>query len=776
MPALPRLVLSASTLILPACLWSADAQAQATSTAAADRDDILVTAQKQTRTIENAPATRATITAAQIADTVNAVNIEDTLKYLPSLVVRKRHIGDTQAPLATRTSGLGASARSLIYADGALLSSLIGNNNTSASPRWSLVGPEEIAGIDVLYGPFSAAYAGNSIGAVVNITTRLPDGLEGSVTAGTSLQTFDQYGTDRALPSYQVGVTLGDRLGPLALFGSIVRTTSNGQPLAYVTGIRPAAPSATGVGTTGGYDDVNRIARPIRVFGASGLEHQVQDTVKLKAALDLSSTIRLTYVGGLFRNDTDAGVETYLTGNASGLPVYISPAAPATPLNIGGYAYAIAPAAFSAGIYRYDERHWSHALSATGSGGPVDWQVIGTLYDFDRDVQRTPTGALPGAFAGGPGTIVRLDGTGWATFDARAAWRIKAGGDIILSAGLHWDKFTVKSNRYATTDWIAGGEGALNLVSRGRTQTMALWAQGEMRLAAPLTLTLGGRYEGWRADDGFNYSLSPALSVVQPTRTAAGFSPKASITYQPAANWSVRLSFGKAYRFPTVGELYQAIATGTVLTVPDPTLKPERALSEELALENRDDRGSLRLSLFNESIRDALISQSAPLVPGSSTLFTYVQNVDRTRARGVEIAFARTDLPVRRIDLSGSVTYADATTRADTAFPAAVGKLLPSVPRWKATGLVTWRPVDAVALTVAGRYASRNYATLDNSDVVGNTYQGFYRYFVVDLRASFRITDSYSFALGIDNVNNDRYFLFHPFTQRTFHAEVRLKL
>jgi len=102
-------------------------------------EDILVTAQKRQQTIENAPNSHATVTADQIATSINAVNAEDALKYLPSLIVRKRHIGDTQAPLATRTSGLGSSARSLIYADGALLSALIGNNNTTASPRWSLV-------------------------------------------------------------------------------------------------------------------------------------------------------------------------------------------------------------------------------------------------------------------------------------------------------------------------------------------------------------------------------------------------------------------------------------------------------------------------------------------------------------------------------------------------------------------------------------------------------------------------------------------------------------
>jgi iron complex outermembrane receptor protein len=81
------------------------------------------------------PATQDSRSAEELRQTTNLVTADDALRYLPSLLVRRRHVGDTQAPLATRTSGVGASARSLIYADGVLLSALIGNNNSTASPR-----------------------------------------------------------------------------------------------------------------------------------------------------------------------------------------------------------------------------------------------------------------------------------------------------------------------------------------------------------------------------------------------------------------------------------------------------------------------------------------------------------------------------------------------------------------------------------------------------------------------------------------------------------------
>ncbi|MET0310250.1 MAG: TonB-dependent receptor [Sphingomonas sp.] len=768
-------LLATSALALSAGL-AVPAQAQdRAALAKTGADDILVVAQRQTQTIENAPSSRASIDADTIGETINAVNVEDTLKYLPSLVVRKRHIGDTQAPLATRTSGLGASARSLIYADGALLSALIGNNNTSASPRWSLVSTEEIARIDVLYGPYSAAYPGNSIGAVVNITTRLPDKFEATLNAGANIQTYELYGTKRALPAYQIGGTIGDRFGPLAIFASADHVDSRGQPIGIVSATRPSGASIAGTPVVGGYDDVNRTGQAIRVFGSSGFEHQVQDRFKLKAALDLSSNLRLTYVGSLFLNDTDSTVETYLHDRATGAPVYAGNA-----LNIDGRFYsAIAASAFSGGVYHTEQRHWSHNLSLAGSNGHFDWQVIGTLYDVDKDIQRIAGTAIPAAQNGGSGTITRLDGTGWRTLDAKGAWRLGDAAAHTLSFGAHGDWFEIDSNRYNTTDWIDGSEGALNLQSSGKTRTFALWAQDAWRIVPGLTLTVGGRQEWWEAYDGVNFSLTPLIARVdQPERSARRFSPKAALAWDLAAQWRARLSAGQAWRFPTVGELYQVVTT-PVASVPNPNLRPERARSVELALERHDNQGTARLSLFNEVVKDALVSQTGPLPVTPpvtpAPVGSYVQNVDETRARGVELYVARTDI-VPRLDLSGSVTYADAITSKDAIFPAAIGKLIPSVPRWKASGVLTWRPADGVALTAAARYASRNYGALDNSDLVGNTFQGFYRYFVVDLRAQFRVAERMEFGLGVDNVNNDKYFLFHPFPQRSFTADVKLQI
>src|SRR5947209_2696229 len=86
----------------------------------------------------------------KIEATTNIVDSGDAVKYLPSLLLRKRNYGDTQPTLATRTWAINSSARNLVYVDDIPISALISNNNTNGAPRWGLVSPEEIKGVDML--------------------------------------------------------------------------------------------------------------------------------------------------------------------------------------------------------------------------------------------------------------------------------------------------------------------------------------------------------------------------------------------------------------------------------------------------------------------------------------------------------------------------------------------------------------------------------------------------------------------------------------------------
>ena len=194
---------------------------------------VTVTATRPTSLPTNIPTTIEGITGDEIAETINATDSEDALKYFPSLLVRKRYVGDyDHAVLASRASGTGNSARSLVYADGILLSNLLGNGATF-TPRWGLVTPEEIERVDVLYGPFSAAYPGNSVGAVVDYVTRMPEELEMHARLTSFGQDFEIYDSRGRFTGWQASASAGDRSGNFSWWLNFNHLDSDGQPLSF---------------------------------------------------------------------------------------------------------------------------------------------------------------------------------------------------------------------------------------------------------------------------------------------------------------------------------------------------------------------------------------------------------------------------------------------------------------------------------------------------------------------------------------------------------------
>src|SRR5262249_22642151 len=148
-------------------------------------------------------------------------------------------------------------------------------------------------------------------------------------------------------------------------------------------------------------------------------------------------------------------------------------------------------------------------------------------------------------------------------------------------------------------------------------------------------------------------------------------SPKGALAYQLTDAWTLKASVGRAVRMPTVSELYQGTIAVDTIVNNDPNLRPERSWTRELTAERKLDSVSLRLTLFHEKTSDALYSQTnVTVIPN----VTNIQNVDRIRTSGVEIAYQTSVAFIEGLDVAGSVTYADSKIIANDNFPASVGK------------------------------------------------------------------------------------------------------
>lgn len=115
-----------SGMMLPVLAFAQPAPAVSADSPAKSLGVVTVNSGQPTSLPTQIPTTIEGVTKEQIEQTINATDSEDALKYFPSLLVRKRYIGDyNHAILSSRASGTGNSARSMVYADGILLSNYL---------------------------------------------------------------------------------------------------------------------------------------------------------------------------------------------------------------------------------------------------------------------------------------------------------------------------------------------------------------------------------------------------------------------------------------------------------------------------------------------------------------------------------------------------------------------------------------------------------------------------------------------------------------------------
>ena len=93
------------------------------------------------------------------------------------------------------------------------------------------------------------------IGAVLNITTKMPDHFELYADALGAVENFDQYATHQTNGTWQLAAGIGGREGAFSWRLSANHLDTVAQPLAYVTLARPATVSAAG---TAGHRSIQR--------------------------------------------------------------------------------------------------------------------------------------------------------------------------------------------------------------------------------------------------------------------------------------------------------------------------------------------------------------------------------------------------------------------------------------------------------------------------------------------------------------------------------------
>ncbi len=187
-------------------------------------------------------------------------------------------------------------------------------------------------------------------------------------------------------------------------------------------------------------------------------------------------------------------------------------------------------------------------------------------------------------------------------------------GKNIFTPGV---SFTQDSYHYDSSD-LDTTAGTINEVTlKADRSTLSFFLQDEIKFFEPLTLLLGVRF-----DDPSDYQKQ--------------FSPKGSILWKIDPKTNLRFSVGKAFRAPTLCDLYWP---SDPYTQGNENLKPEKSLAYEIGLEKAfAEKIFLRTTLFYQKTTDMI--QWAPTGPYSPVAFGpkwQPSNIGKVKTKGIEL-------------------------------------------------------------------------------------------------------------------------------------------
>ncbi len=213
----------------------------------------------------------------------------------------------------------------------------------------------------------------------------------------------------------------------------------------------------------------------------------------------------------------------------------------------------------------------------------------------------------------------------------QADYKVNESNRLLFGTDYRWGKINSKDEyKYTAGGRIAGEE----VIARGRQQLVGLYLQDEIRFFnEKLIFNLGGRFDWWKSFDGylFDDNLTP-IETNYDTISDKDFSPKIGLVYHLDETTTLRSSFGKGFRAPTLYDLYRTWKYGTTTYQSNPNLGSEYTYSYEVGLDKTFwEKFLSRLTFYYSDARDFIYSVDV----GGNT--KEKQNVGKVEIYGLEL-------------------------------------------------------------------------------------------------------------------------------------------
>lgn len=254
--------------------------------------------------------------------------------------------------------------------------------------------------------------------------------------------------------------------------------------------------------------------------------------------------------------------------------------------------------------------------------------------------------------------------------------------------------------------------------SGGRQRSAAGFVEDVASLSRAWTATAAIRFDAWSNVSGKTIVDGQPVPVAD--RTARAWSPRVStiVALSPRVSWTA--SAYRAFRAPTLNELYRPFRLGGIQTLANPALRPETLEGVETGarFRSRDGRLSARATFFWTNLRGAVGNVTLSSTP--SLITRERENVGRVRDRGIDIALqARVGAAWT---LSAGYLLADSRVASSERVPALAGKRVPQVPRDQVTAQAAFSRPGIATVVLQARWSSAQYDDDLNLFRLGNAF------------------------------------------------------
>ena len=232
----------------------------------------------------------------------------------------------------------------------------------------------------------------------------------------------------------------------------------------------------------------------------------------------------------------------------------------------------------------------------------------------------------------------------------------------------------------------------------------AIWEPvGRGALSSGWSAALSGRVDEFRSFDG---RQAGGAAIALPEIDETVFDPRLGVVKHVGGGVSLTGSVFRAFRGPTLYELYRTGQVGQQTTLANSSLHSERATGFELGgLVALGHGSSVRATYFwtqvNRPVASVVLSSTA------TTTLLQRENFGQIESRGVNAEW--TLEPARWIGLTGGYQFAVSTVTQFRTDPALVGLWTPQVPRNSATAQVRFHRPRLGVLTVDVRTSGRQF-------------------------------------------------------------------